>query len=81
MPYRGPPGADEGKDDNQNITMLPQDTFIRVLEAGDPAQSKTPSSKPKDDTNSLYNYGQRNTTCSSSMTHPEATGYTATPSG
>jgi hypothetical protein len=30
-----PPGADEGKDDNQNITMLPQDTFIQVLEAGD----------------------------------------------
>jgi hypothetical protein len=31
-----PPGTDEGKDDNQNITMLPQDTFIQVLEAGDP---------------------------------------------
>jgi len=28
-----PPGSDKGKDDNQQITMLPQATFIRIADA------------------------------------------------
>jgi len=28
-----PPESDEGKDDNQQITILPQSTFIRIADA------------------------------------------------
>jgi len=28
-----PPGSDEGKDNNQRITMLPSTTFIRIADA------------------------------------------------
>ena len=31
-----PPGADEGKDDNQEITMIPESTFIRVTDEDSP---------------------------------------------
>jgi len=28
-----PPGSDEGKKDNQQITILPEDTFVRLADA------------------------------------------------
>src|SRR5487761_1621110 len=31
-----PPGADEGKEDNQEITMLPESTFVRIMDEDSP---------------------------------------------
>ena len=35
-----PPGADKGKEDNQDITMIPEHAFIRVFDANSPGSLK-----------------------------------------